>query len=52
MTQQIAVGKSSVAVQIDEFLTTGKMGELDEAEKPAKAAETPQEDAKMAAAFL
>ncbi len=39
-------------VQIDEFLTTGKMGELDEAEKPAKAAETPQEDAKMAAAFL
>ncbi|CAK0760810.1 hypothetical protein CVIRNUC_002802 [Coccomyxa viridis] len=45
------VGKGSIA-KIDEFLTTGKMGELDEAEKPAKAAETPQEDAKMAAAFL
>ena len=41
-----------MAVQIDEFLTTGKMAELGEADKPAKAAQTPQGDAKMAAAFL
>ena len=46
-----------MALQIDEFLTTGKMGELEEADNPAKAnpadpGQTPQGDAKMAAAFL
>ena len=50
--QQQLMKLLSVAVQIDEFLTMGKIAELEEAEKPAVADQTPQGDAKMAAAFL